>query len=61
MIMQSFKYVMDVLVPEALVRLTMEFYHLTYEEVIIGNLIDAPTQTMHYNNNNNIVLSSLSG
>ena len=54
--MQSFKYVMDVLVPEALVRLTMEFYHLTYEEVIIDNLIDAPTQKMHYNNN--IVLSS---
>lgn len=31
--MQSLKYVTDVLLPEALIRLTMDFYGLTYHEV----------------------------
>jgi hypothetical protein len=31
--MQSIKYVTDVLLPEALIRLTMDFYGLTYDEV----------------------------
>ena len=30
---------MDVLVPEALIRLTMDFYGLTYDEVGIVNLM----------------------
>ena len=31
--LQSLKYVTDVLLPEALIRLTMDFYGLTYEQV----------------------------
>ena len=38
---------MVLIFPEALVRLTMELYHLAYEKV---NLIDAPTKghIVHY-------------